>query len=244
MQLVHWDFINMSSDSRNDINCRTFVFEGGERNSPQWARAFSFTKFLGHTEQRTTFGRASLDERSVRCRDLYLTTCNTHNRETSMPPVGFELTVSAGEQPQTYVLARAADGTGLEPYNAPNQWQTCDLKLHLRIQVFCDVMLCSWVSVSWCFEGSVFVWNFKQCLGPSVLEVECSVFLWNVMKHYPSSAVSCFKRPGLSVTDALKVLHSLSSIHLFLLFSLSLSLSEYFWLGNRSSVKTSLYRCQ
>jgi len=42
------------------------------------------------------------------------------------------------------------------------------------------------------------------------------------------------------VTDALKVFHLLSIIHLFLLFCLS----EYFWLGNRSSVKTSPYRCQ
>ena len=29
-----------------------------------------------------------------------------------MPPVGFEPTVSAGEQPQTYALDRAATGTG------------------------------------------------------------------------------------------------------------------------------------
>jgi hypothetical protein len=45
-------------------------------------------------------------------RDLYLTTHNTHNRQTSMPPVGFESTISAGEQPQTYVLDRAATGAG------------------------------------------------------------------------------------------------------------------------------------
>ena len=31
-------------------------------------------------------------------------THNTHNRQTSMPPVGFELTVSAGERPQTYAI--------------------------------------------------------------------------------------------------------------------------------------------
>jgi len=29
-----------------------------------------------------------------------------------MPPVGFEPTISAGERPQTYVLDRAATGTG------------------------------------------------------------------------------------------------------------------------------------
>jgi len=30
-----------------------------------------------------------------------------------MPPVGFETTISAGEQPQTYALDRAANGIGL-----------------------------------------------------------------------------------------------------------------------------------
>ena len=30
----------------------------------------------------------------------------------SMPPVGFEPTISAGERPQTYALDRAATGTG------------------------------------------------------------------------------------------------------------------------------------
>jgi hypothetical protein len=31
---------------------------------------------------------------------------------TSMPPVGFEPTISAGERPQTYTLGGAATGTG------------------------------------------------------------------------------------------------------------------------------------
>jgi hypothetical protein len=30
-----------------------------------------------------------------------------------MPPVGFELTISAGEQPQTYALDHADTGTGI-----------------------------------------------------------------------------------------------------------------------------------
>ena len=71
----------------------------------------SFLMFLDHT-RRTTVGRAPLDERSARRRDLYLTTHNTHNRQTSMPPVGFKPTISAGERPQTYALDRAATGTG------------------------------------------------------------------------------------------------------------------------------------
>jgi hypothetical protein len=31
-----------------------------------------------------------------------------------MPPAGFEPTVAAGERPYTYILDRAATGTGLE----------------------------------------------------------------------------------------------------------------------------------
>ena len=64
--------------------------------------------FLDHTQRRTTVGRTPLDEWSARHRDLYLTTHNTHNRQTSMSRVGFEPTISAGERPQTYALDRAA----------------------------------------------------------------------------------------------------------------------------------------
>ena len=51
--------------------------------------------FLDHTQRRTTVGRTPLDEWSARCRDLYLTPHDTHNRQISMPPVGFEPTISA-----------------------------------------------------------------------------------------------------------------------------------------------------
>jgi len=66
--------------------------------------ASSFLRFLDHTQRRITVGRTPLDEWSARRRDLYLTTHNTHNRQTSMPPVGFEPTISAGERPQIYDL--------------------------------------------------------------------------------------------------------------------------------------------
>ena len=76
-----------------------------------------FLMFLDHTQRRSTVGRTPLDERSTRRRNLYLTTHNTYNRPTSMPPVGFEPTISAGERPQTYALDGAATGTGLHlPY--------------------------------------------------------------------------------------------------------------------------------
>jgi hypothetical protein len=61
-------------------------------------------RFLYHKQQRATVGRTPLDEWPDRRRDLYLTTHNTHNRQTSMPPVGFEPTISSGERPQNYAL--------------------------------------------------------------------------------------------------------------------------------------------
>ena len=45
-------------------------------------------------------------------RDLYLTTHNTHNRQTDMPSARFDPTVSAGERQEIYALDRAATGTG------------------------------------------------------------------------------------------------------------------------------------
>ena len=80
---------------------------------PTRVMASSFLRFPDHTQRRTTVGRAPLDEWSACRRDLYLTTHNTHNRQTSMPPVGFEPTISAGKRPQTYALDRAATGTGI-----------------------------------------------------------------------------------------------------------------------------------
>jgi hypothetical protein len=82
------------------------------RNSPQWTRTSSFTRFLDHTQRRTRVGRTPLDEWSARRRDLYLTTHNTHIRQMSMPQVGFKPTISADEPPQTYALDRVATGTG------------------------------------------------------------------------------------------------------------------------------------
>jgi hypothetical protein len=70
-----------------------------------------FARFLDHAQRRATVGRTPPDEWSVRFRDLYLTTLTTDN--TSVPPVGFEPIISAGELPKTYVLGRAATGTDI-----------------------------------------------------------------------------------------------------------------------------------
>ena len=77
------------------VNHSCFLWRCG----PTLAIASSFVRFLDHTQWRTTVGRTPLDEWSARRRELYLTTHNTRNRKTSMPPVGFEPTFSVGELP-------------------------------------------------------------------------------------------------------------------------------------------------
>jgi len=67
---------------------------------------------LTTTLRHTTLGRAPLDEWSARRKDLYLTTHNSHKRDTSMPLAGFEPAVAASERSQTHLLDRAATGIG------------------------------------------------------------------------------------------------------------------------------------
>jgi hypothetical protein len=76
-----------------------------------------FLMFLDHKQRLTTFGRTPLYERSARRRDLYLTKHDTHNRQISMPPVGFEPTISVGERPAAWIFVccecRVLSGRGL-----------------------------------------------------------------------------------------------------------------------------------
>jgi hypothetical protein len=67
--------------------------------SPVWAMA-SFLSFLVHTQHCCTFSRTCMDKRSAHCRDLYLTTHNTHKKQTSIP--------QQDSNPQSYKV-RAAD---------------------------------------------------------------------------------------------------------------------------------------
>ena len=52
---------------------------------PNAAMVSLFTRFLDHTQRRTTVGRTRLDEWSARRRDICLTTHNTHNRDIYTP---------------------------------------------------------------------------------------------------------------------------------------------------------------
>ena len=110
----HASIITVSKPARNIYKAAYFhsIFSFLWRCGPTRAMASSFMRFLDHTQRRTTVGRTLLDEWSARRRDLYLTKRNTHNRQTSMPPVGFEPTFSGGERPQTYSVDRAVTWTG------------------------------------------------------------------------------------------------------------------------------------
>ena len=69
-----------------------------------------FLMFLDHTQRRSTVGRTPLKEWSARRRDLYLTTHDTHNRQISMPPVGFEPTISAGSRSPAEIMGSNPTG--------------------------------------------------------------------------------------------------------------------------------------
>ena len=111
------DWINSQASST-----AIFFFFGAATQRGSWPP--HFWGFLDHTQRRTTVGRTPLHKWSAHRRDLYLTAHNTHNRQTSMPPVGFEPTISGGERPQTYALNRAATGTGII-----NSYKNVKLKL-------------------------------------------------------------------------------------------------------------------
>ena len=52
---------------------------------PNVVHGLLILEVLDHTRWRTTVSRTPLNEWSAHRRDLYLTTYNTHNRQTSMP---------------------------------------------------------------------------------------------------------------------------------------------------------------
>ena len=62
-----------------------------------------FTIILRHI----TLGMTPLDEWSARRKVIYLTTQNTHKRQTSMFPAGFELVIPTSEQTQIHTLDSA-----------------------------------------------------------------------------------------------------------------------------------------
>ena len=114
-----------------------------------------------HTQGHTTVGRTPLNKGSARRRDLYLTTHNTHNRQTSVPSAGFDPAIPAGDRLQTLALDRSATGIGL--YNIITWIWMDDTKTNYTV----------WLSISGPSPGLIhFFWEniwktlftTKQCL--------------------------------------------------------------------------------
>jgi hypothetical protein len=81
------------------------------RNSPTRARTASFVRFVDYTIWHATFGRTVLVKGSVRRRPPPDNT-TLAEKETCMPPAGFEPVISAGGRPPTLVLYRLVTGIG------------------------------------------------------------------------------------------------------------------------------------
>ena len=128
-QYSHYNCIIFFPDVTTHCGC---IFRARKR-----ALVSSFSRFIDHTQRRATVRRTPLDEWSIRRRDLYLTTHNTHNRQTSMSRVGFEPTISAGERSKTYALDRAATRIGYKCVckSIFGNWQSKQFRVKCRRQM-------------------------------------------------------------------------------------------------------------
>jgi hypothetical protein len=87
------------------------------RSDPIPGHGLPFWASRSHSETHThTLGKIPLDELSARHRDLYLTTHNTHMRQTFITPAGFEPSIPVSERLQTHFLDRGVTGTGKIKY--------------------------------------------------------------------------------------------------------------------------------
>ena len=74
--------------------------------SGQRARCTGWVERVTDVDSSSDVGQTSLRP--------FRPTHNTHKRQMSMPPEGYEPTVLEGERPQTYVLDHAEAGTGFD----------------------------------------------------------------------------------------------------------------------------------
>jgi len=79
---------------------------------PPWARAASFTTFLGHTQRYTTVDKTR-SGRVISPSQRPLPDNTQHSQQTSTFPVGFKPTIPAVERPQTHALDRADTGNSV-----------------------------------------------------------------------------------------------------------------------------------
>jgi hypothetical protein len=96
---------------------RTFLFPPW-RNGPQWAKGLLIIEtWRSYSDTPSSVGILWTSDQPVA--DLYLTTHNTHNRQTSVTPEGFKPTIPTSERPQNHALDRAATGIGFFCVSSP-----------------------------------------------------------------------------------------------------------------------------
>jgi hypothetical protein len=157
--------------------------------------------------RHTTLGRTPLDEVPARRRDLYLTTHNTHKRQTSMPPVGFEPTILVSEWSQTHALDRTATGIGKVLLTSANVWVkrrtfTYSYLTYNRLRLFCS----HWLSLLFAIKLPI-LWsmNFLLSLYPGK---HVRIVVANIMFF----TVFCIIHISSTVISILSILHELFSV--------------------------------
>jgi hypothetical protein len=119
------EFSDVSDHPVRTLCKQSFFFSSGSTVlvGPRPPHCRGFVNTLRHT----TLGKTPLDEWSAKRRDLYPTIHNTHKRQTSMPPAGFEPTIPECERPQTYALDRAAAGIDAKQSTGENKYVGCSV---------------------------------------------------------------------------------------------------------------------
>ena len=112
-----------------------------------WAMASSFLRSFEITENNTpqSVGLPWTSDQPCR-RDLYWQHTTLTTDKHPCPRAGFKSTISAGEQPQTYPLNRAATGTGSSVVLVKLNWRT--VRLFTETQVWRETVL-FWFLHTW-----------------------------------------------------------------------------------------------
>ena len=134
---------------------------------PMQVMASSMTRFLCHTQRRTTVCRSPLGEWSVRRSESYLTTHNTHNRQTSKTSMEFEPTISACYWPQTCALDSPNTCT-VVPANTHTYTYTELFKNRLNFVVY----------ISWTIHSMWMIYITFQRGGPTLSNTTTRALAW------------------------------------------------------------------
>jgi hypothetical protein len=111
------------------------------RDSPQWTRASSFTRFLDYHSRYGSSGR--IIGRTQKPQPDNIQNSQQTDRHPC-PSAGFEAAISAGERPQTYALDRAATGTGCLYEEVSTNTDLLGGWSRWKTQTYCSVHISDW----------------------------------------------------------------------------------------------------